>query len=462
MKNRRHSSRRQLVAAALASLAVLLIFAASASAFEDPPVKLGAEAANLESSAQYLLENSPRKISGIESTAASEALYDTVTTPPPTADPLVKDELATEVPSLLNRLLVWSWNKAPEIAAGAAAGYAGWKIGSAIWGMFFEESSEAEGAFNAHLADRWFVVDPANWLLSDSTGNVYAPGWGLQGVNHWSPASGDITDNGACETELYGDGIRLFAPGWLPGSGCGITKYRNYVLWKPLEVVRCDEGAVTCPGIEPVPYEGEGQPTASSAEALRKSLKEALEGSAYPELNRLYNSEQEPENYPDPRITKEREDHRCDRAPGATYEDPGGNETPGPFEKKIEASFTVTTPPEGFGSTEVFLRWGTTYWRPGVNEFEGIPYIDLWGGWGYRHILAKHGWSALDREETESALIAGLPVPTDKESKFVYSTPDIDKGAGGVECIRHVVVDFGAREGDPSPRGIVTSFNGVK
>ncbi|HEV7483494.1 MAG TPA: hypothetical protein VGO13_10390 [Solirubrobacterales bacterium] len=162
------------------------------------------------------------------------------------------------------------------------------------------------------------------------------------------------------------------------------------------------------------------------------------------------------------RITEEKEDHRCDRAPGATYEDPGGNETPEPFESKIEAPFTVTTRPEGFGSTEVFLRWGTSYWKPGIKEFEGIPYIDLWGGWGYRHILAKHGWSALDREETELALTTALPTPTGKESKFVYSAPDTDKGAGGVECIRHVVVDFESGGGDPSPRGIVTSFNGVK
>jgi hypothetical protein len=450
-----------IAAIAVAALAISLSFVGTANAFEDPPIKLGAESANLESSAQYLLENSPRKISGIEPTSASEALYDTVTAPSPTADPLVQDELETEVPSLLQKVGVWSWSKVPELAVGVAAGYVGWEIGSAIWGTFFEESPEPVSGIAAP-ADRWFVTTPSELTLSGGAGNIYTPNtWGMRGMNHWSPSSGTETDTGACETELYGAGVRLSQPGWVPGSGCGISLYREYVLWKPLEVVRCDEGAVTCPGIEPIPYEGEGQPTAPSAEELRKSLKEALESSEDPELNRLYNFEQEPENYPDPRITDEREDHRCDRAPGATYENPGGNETPGAFEKKIEAPFTVTTRPEGFGSTEVFLRWGTTYWKPGIEELEGIPYLDLWGGWGYRHILAKHGWSALDREETELALTTGLPAKTNKESKFVYSAPDIDKGAGGVECIRHVVVDFEAGEGDPSPRGIVTSFNGV-
>jgi hypothetical protein len=170
----------------------------------------------------------------------------------------------------------------------------------------------------------------------------------------------------------------------------------------------------------------------------------------------------EPENYPDPLVTETKNDHRCDRSPGPLYENPGGNGTPEPFAKRIEAPFTVANKPEGFKEAEVFLRWGMTDWEPSRESFEDpVPYRDLWGGWGYRHILAKHGWSALDQEETALALSLSVPEETTKATKFVYEVPEVATGVGGVPCTRVVVVDFGTQAGDPSPRGIVTSFNKV-
>lgn len=457
---------RSIAIAMTTTVAGVLIFAGTASALTDPPVKLGAETGNLEASAQYLLENSPRKISGIEPTAQSEALYKTVTEPPPGADALVQDELESETPSLLKTVGAWVWNKVPEVAVAAGGGWAGWEIGSAIYGAFFEESGEAGGGALSYPADRFQVVDPEHWMLSDSSGEIYPPAWGMRGFNHLYSGSGYISDTGTCELELYGDGTRLFAPGWLPASGCGMTKARNYVLWKPFEVKQCGESAVTCPGIEPVPYEGEGQPTAPAPEALRESLKEALESGEYPGYNRLYNFEHEPENLPDPLITKDQEDHRCDRSPGPSYENSDGNVSPEPFAKKIETPFTVTNRPEGVESNPVYLRWGTTFWEPGSEKFKGTPYLDLWGGWGYRHIVAKHGWSALDREETELALATGTPKPAGG-LKYRYETPEIAKGVGNVPCTRVVIVQFETgkdpqtEEEDPAPRGVVTSFHEV-
>jgi hypothetical protein len=448
------SRSRRIAIAITTTIAGLLLFASLAQAsYEDPPVKLGAEAGNLESSTEYLLENSPRKISEIEPTAQSEALYETVTKPPPGADELVVEELESETPSLLQKVGAWLWNKVPEAAIVVGGGWTGWEIGSLIYGTYFEESKpETHELSESYFAGHWVVTTPGEGLLSDQTGNIYAPDkFGMQGYNK-SIGFGWISESGCGELELYGDGERLFAPGWFSQSGCKPELFRHYVLWKPFEPVQCGKAGVSCPGIEPVPYEGEGQPTAPTPEALRESLKEALESGEYPEYNRLYNFELEPENFPDPRITKEQEDHHCDRSPGATYEDPGGNVSPEPFAKKIETPFTVTNLPEGYEEAPpVYLRWGTTFWEPGKEGFEETPYLDLWGGWGYRHILAKHGWSALDLDETELALTDGTPTPTEKESKFVYSTPEIAKGIGGVECIRHVVVDFEAGE-DPKTK----------
>jgi hypothetical protein len=456
------SRSRSIAIAITTTVAGVLIFAGTASAFTDPPVKLGAESGNLEASAQYLLENSPRKISGIEPTAQSEALYKTVTEPPPGADALVQDELENETPSLLKTVGAWVWNKAPEVAVAAAGGWAGWEIGSAIYGTFFEESTPI--AATSFPVKHWGVEAPGEALISaGGLGTAYASEWGLVSVESGIGQESTVEQ---CNEELYGDGSRVYPPGgWYSEPFCG--EYRPYVLYKPLAPIKCEVG--TCEGIETVPYEGAGQPTAPTPEALRESLKEALESGEYPGYNRLYNFEHEPENLPDPLITKDQEDHRCDRSPGPSYENTGGNMSPEPFAQKIETPFTITNLPKGYEEAPpVYLRWGEASWRPGKPKFEGIPYLDLWDGWGYRHIVAKHGWSALDLEETELALADGVPTRTEKESQFVYSTPEIAKGIGGVECIRHVVVDFEAgedpktKEPDPAPRGIVTSYNEVK
>lgn len=103
----------------------------------------------------------------------------------------------------------------------------------------------------------------------------------------------------------------------------------------------------------------------------------------------------DPEDFPNPVVTQKREDHRCDRSPGPTYRNPDGNIDPDPFAKHITEPFEVTDRPGTGAGVDVFLHEGTTHWIPGRNP-ETAPqdqYLDAWGGWGYRHILAKHGWS---------------------------------------------------------------------
>jgi hypothetical protein len=89
--------------------------------------------------------------------------------------------------------------------------------------------------------------------------------------------------------------------------------------------------------------------------------------------------------------------------------------------------------------------------------------MDLWDGWGWRHIQAKHGWNGLDREETELALDTPQ-IPVERPGgKWLYSVVDPEPGLEGVKCERRMVVKFEkGKEEDPAPLGIVTSFNAVK
>jgi hypothetical protein len=59
------------------------------------------------------------------------------------------------------------------------------------------------------------------------------------------------------------------------------------------------------------------------------------------------------------------------------------------------------------------------------------------------------------------ALATGPALYDQTNDNYVYSAPVVTPGAEDVSCIRNVVVDYEAGEGDPRPRGIVTSFNSV-
>lgn len=453
--------------ATLASLALTLLMAGSAAGYVDPPVKLGLNAEHLSASAGWLNETSPRKTSGFTPTSSTEQVYQGSTETSPDFDTGVSEELDSETTTLVEDTGLWDWGLAPEVAVGLGGGYAGWEIGSAIYGVFFGEATEEGGGEKtvSSLADRWTVYRPGQGMYSDPSGNSYSPAWGLRGENHQKGAQAWTTNTGNCEQILYGDGVRIYNPGFLhSGSSC-YGEFQDFSIWRPLTILRC--GGLACPGIEPIPFAPTKQPTLPTTKQLEEKTQKELESSAFPIVNRFLNYLAEPERFPDPRVTKTEEDHRCDRTPGPTYENAEGNGSPEPFAKKLESAFTVTNVPEGVEPNPVYLRWGTTYWRPGREGFEGTSYLDDWGGWGYRHILAKHGWSALDREETELALSTGTPI-SQGGGLYRYETPEIANGIGGVECTRRVVVQFETGldpetdEEDPAPRGIVTSFNKVE
>ena len=92
----------------------------------------------------------------------------------------------------------------------------------------------------------------------------------------------------------------------------------------------------------------------------------------------------------------------------------------------------------------VSLRWGRAF-----------PSAADWGGWGYRHIAAKHGWTGADRVATAEAL-ARPPTPSGSAGTRVFEGPTYE--LNGQLCYRRVVVsDAPGPDGLP-PRGIVTSY----
>jgi hypothetical protein len=85
-------------------------------------------------------------------------------------------------------------------------------------------------------------------------------------------------------------------------------------------------------------------------------------------------------------------------------------------------------------------------------------YIDNWGGWGWRHISAKHGWAPADEAATRDALAAPETVIEQSSTSMRYEGAEYQQG--GAICQRVVIVEYGVKPGDPpdTPKGIITSY----
>lgn len=145
------------------------------------------------------------------------------------------------------------------------------------------------------------------------------------------------------------------------------------------------------------------------------------------------------------------DDDGCDL--GATKgTDPGPGHDP--FSSYI-GSYTDPTDPTNFLTIDdgpTYLLWGTTIGP-------------TWGGWGFRHIYAKHGFGPDDVAATRAALAAplGPPTPsagTEAVDRWVYVGLDLYFSASGAPCRRLVVVERGKIEADQTPdqTGIWTSY----
>lgn len=79
--------------------------------------------------------------------------------------------------------------------------------------------------------------------------------------------------------------------------------------------------------------------------------------------------------------------------------------------------------------------------------------VTEWKGWGWRHVAAKHGWSAADISATQTAL-SNTPMVS---GGLQYLGPEYQQN--GVRCQRLVIVnpEVGAPD-EPAPKEIITSY----
>ena len=100
-------------------------------------------------------------------------------------------------------------------------------------------------------------------------------------------------------------------------------------------------------------------------------------------------------------------------------------------------------PEDGLIATggRVYMRWGWT-----SLDAEN-PLID-WRGWGYRKIVAKHGWGPTALARTEAAL---LTTPSPDGAYAEYVARDAYDGASGRRCDWVVVVQRDRLDSDENP-----------
>ena len=194
-----------------------------------------------------------------------------------------------------------------------------------------------------------------------------------------------------------------------------------------------------------------GAPTSSSD--LETRTRQALESGEYKLTESWYAHQLDPTNYD----TGSKNDEDCDLSGGTTDPAPErGTE----FELRYEPVPEGEYPSAGYATVHgtAHLRWGVTW--PDVDNGE-IQY----GGWGFRKIKAKHGWSAADHEATMFALTLDLsPRPSEGPhaiDRWVFTGSEY-AGRRGAWCRREVSVEFGRNlqeelAGMPAP-GIMTSF----
>ncbi len=308
----------------------------------------------------------------------------------------------------------------------------------------------------------WQGENLGDWNLWAPQAGYYLQAWpgNVRAFKRWTGASEGGCSNLDPEPSEYLDLTLAEDACSLGGGKVGMRQLHAYVYDKPFEIPKPIED------FDEDEYDiriGDWPEEPASMAELETRVQAVIEEDDLVFANAYFAHILQPENYPDPRITKTEEKHQCDRSPGARYANPGGNVSPEPFAKHIATPFTITNRPEGHGSVYVYLHEGTTFWVPGRFPERPSWYLDDWGGWGYRHIMAKHGWSELDLKETELTLASAFPEQQSENgkptSRYAYTLPMSLPGAGGVSCIRRVVVDFEPGSGDPRSRGIVTSFN---
>jgi hypothetical protein len=358
---------------------------------------------------------------------------------------------------------------------GGVAGFVAWEAGFYVLGKIFSPADPPAGPVwnlqEFRLADPGGTIDRqcrVTVACDDETTVAYTV-----------PATSRIYASSTHQDDLYYciGGSSRNSPeamvGALPQSATAVTTYTEAPIgagtcdsrtWQHFSIVDTVGPGEFAPPRAPLgPAEGGSQigslsaspcstdwtcPTSSNIE---QKVTDELNTGTYEKLAPWLDHFAEPENFPDPTVpeTQNENDHRCDVSE-PSYQNPGGSSSPEPYEPKLQEAFETTGRPSAApDAPDPYLRWGETTWRG--------AFQDNWDGWGWRHIQAKHGWSAADEAATRQTLLSPINTDGGNEGSTSMTYFGAEYTQNGAVCARTVVVEFGEHTG---PKGIITSFGG--
>jgi hypothetical protein len=383
----------------------------------------------------------------------------------------------------------------PEFTVADGTFYVGWKIGEGVdaifakvglgpWAAPEENFLGAEGYEFCYSAGcgaslKWY---PYGYDLYSGATIQQEPGAYLYGaiLRHYGGVGRPVApvewDQSPCEFSDFSPPPYSRLETVDSGVGCwnGGSRHEDYLDYPYVslgQLLSKEEFHRYDALLDPEPTLISSAPEDPGTAFVEEKTAEALDGSGIgqafvtqAEADADGDSEPNYEYLPAPMATEKKvddEERRCDRGT-ATFTNLGGNESPEPFAPFEPTPFTITSLPPGVESpSPVYLRWGEAEWQGEQRDEQ--QNMDVWGGWGYRHIAAKHGWDVLDREETEAALARPQTPDPAGGLKWEYRAPV--ESAGSTKCVRVVFVQFENGENragkDPAPRGIATSYNEV-
>lgn len=194
----------------------------------------------------------------------------------------------------------------------------------------------------------------------------------------------------------------------------------------------------------------------TSQDQLKTRVRAGFEGGEYPFAEAWYAHQLDPQTYEDP--TAEDDEQLRDCRPDD--QQPAGDPAPlrgtqdflqdpdrwrARYDTVPESEFPPgsAVPEDGLPATggRAYMRWGWT----SLNAEK--PWLD-WEGWGYRKIVAKHGWGPTALARTQEAL---LTIPLSNGGYDLYLSPDTYAGRSGKTCEWVVVVQRDPRDDSYNP-----------
>ena len=310
---------------------------------------------NIDDVAEYTYRSGGSGITGGTCGSTCKSLWDLQHTTPPNASPAATEALNSQLVELDRA--VKTLPKASlisKVSLGATAFTVGLWIGDVINDKLLHIGGPAAPASPNYtsfsltwiskgkgLGD-WNLFAPQDgFYLSASPGNVRA-------FKRWTGATQGACSNLDPEPSEYLD-LKVGEDACSLGGGkLGWREFHAYVYDQPFEVLGPIED------FNEDDYDiriGDWPEEPTNMAELETRVEDVVEGDELPMASAFVAHELQPESYPDPRITDEKNDHRCDRSPGASYMNPGGNVSPEPFAKHLATPSRSQIAPKATGAS---------------------------------------------------------------------------------------------------------------